>query len=214
MNRNKRRRDSRLFAWGGIPAMSKRIAIIQGHPDPAGAHFGHALADAYAEEATAAGHEVKRIEVARIQFPWLQRKEDWDSALPASLQESQAAIGWANHLVFFFPLWLGTLPAILSAFLEQVLRPGFAFTAIEGGNGRSKRALTGKSARIVVTMGMPAVVYRWYFLAHGVKGLERNVLKFCGIRPVRETLIGRVEKNDRARLGWLAKLRALGREGR
>jgi len=38
--------------------MARRVAIIQGHPDPAGGHFGHALADAYAEGALAAGHAV------------------------------------------------------------------------------------------------------------------------------------------------------------
>ena len=31
--------------------MSRRIAIIQGHPDPNGGHFGHALAQSYAEGA-------------------------------------------------------------------------------------------------------------------------------------------------------------------
>ena len=39
-------------------------------------------------------------------------------------------------------------------------------------------------------MGMPALVYRWYFRAHSVKSLERNILGFVGIAPVHETLIG------------------------
>ena len=38
--------------------MTRRIAIIQGHPDPAGHHLLHAMADAYAEGASAAGHQV------------------------------------------------------------------------------------------------------------------------------------------------------------
>ena len=47
--------------------MTKRVAIIQGHPDPAGHHLLHALADAYAEGAIAAGHEVRCIEVASLE---------------------------------------------------------------------------------------------------------------------------------------------------
>ncbi len=39
-------------------------------------------------------------------------------------------------------------------------------------------------------MGMPALVYRWYFRAHSVRSLERNILGFVGIAPVNETLIG------------------------
>jgi putative NADPH-quinone reductase len=64
-------------------------------------------------------------------------------------------------------------------------------------------------------MGMPALIYRWYFGAHSLKSLERNVLRFVGIRPIRETLIGGVEAiGDAKRRDWLERLRALGREGR
>ena len=64
-------------------------------------------------------------------------------------------------------------------------------------------------------LGMPALVYRWYFGAHGLKGLERNILAFCGIRPIRESLIGSVEsKNPSHREKWLARMRALGAEGK
>ena len=73
--------------------------------------------------------------------------------------------------------------------------------------------LAGRSARLVVTMGMPALVYRWYFRAHSLKALERNILGFVGIAPVRETLVGSVEGLDEAeRKEWLAKLAALGRK--
>ncbi len=62
--------------------MGRRIAIIQGHPAPRGHHFGHALADAYATGAEAAGREVKVIEVACLDFPLLRTKEDWENKPP------------------------------------------------------------------------------------------------------------------------------------
>jgi putative NADPH-quinone reductase len=65
-----------------------------------------------------------------------------------------------------------------------------------------------------VTMGMPAFIFRWYFGAHGLKSLERNILKFCGIAPIRETLVGSVEAvGDAKRRQWIARLEALGRAG-
>ena len=141
----------------------KRIAIIQGHPDPRGNRYGHALADAYALGAAEGGHAVERIDVAKLDFPVLRSKEDWESGVaPTAIREAQSAIGGAEHLVIFYPLWLGAMPAILKAFLEQLFRPGFAIAKPETSK-MWKKLLIGKSARIVVTMGMPAFLYRWYF---------------------------------------------------
>lgn len=107
--------------------MARRILIIQGHPDPRGGHFGHALADAYARGAAASGHEMRRIEVARLEVPVLRSQAEWNTvAAPGELAGAQADMKWADHLVIIFPLWQGMMPALLKAFFEQVMRPGFA----------------------------------------------------------------------------------------
>ena len=63
-------------------------------------------------------------------------------------------------------------------------------------------------------MGMPAFVYRWYFGAHGIRSLERSVLGFCGIGPIKESLIGGIESPDSTkRSEWLNRMRELGRKG-
>jgi putative NADPH-quinone reductase len=192
--------------------MGKRILVMQGHPDAGARHLCHALADAYAAGAAAAGHEVRRVEVGELEFAVLRSAAEWEqSPLPPDLAAAQAAIEWAEHLVIVFPLWLGDMPAMLKAFLEQVARPGFAFGAAAGNPFAIKR-LGGRSARVIVTMGMPALVYRWYFRAHSVKSLERNILGFVGIAPVDETLIGSVgEMSVPAADKWLSKMRTLGR---
>lgn len=191
---------------------AKRIVLIQGHPDTTAPHLCHALAAAYTAGAEEAGHAVRSIEIAQLDFPLLRSQQAWErGALPPGLQQSQTDIHWAEHLVLFFPLWLGDMPALLKGFLEQVARPGFAFEHDAGQAAFTKKGLIGRSARVVVTMGMPALVYRWYFRAHSVKSLERNILGFVGIAPVHETLIGMVgnfKANDASR--WLAKLRRFG----
>ncbi len=194
--------------------MSRRILIIQGHPDPAGGHYLHALAGAYESAAEVAGHDVRVVDVAKLAFPLIRTREQFhDEHPPESIQDAQRSFIWAEHLVLCYPLWLGTMPALLKGFLEQLLRPGFA--ADTGGPGHPwKKRLSGRSARIVVTMGMPALIYRWYFGAYSLKSLERNVLGFAGIGPIRETLIGNVEAPAAAaRMKWLARMSALGREG-
>ena len=187
------------------------IVLIQGHPDATAPHLCHALAQAYAKGALGAGHEVRQIDVATIDFALLRSQHEWElGLLPAALKPAQTDIGWAQHIVLFFPLWLGDMPALLKGFWEQVARPGFAFTN-EGGSTFVHKGLKGRSARVVVTMGMPALVYRWYFRAHSVKSLERNILGFAGIAPVHETLVGSVEQlGDDGVAKWKARMRALG----
>ncbi len=106
------------------------------------------------------------------------------------------------------------MPALLKAFLEHVFRPQVAIAKPEGGK-IWKKLLTGKSARIVVTMGMPAFVYRWYFRAHSLKSLERNILQFSGVSPIKASLFGLIEgRSDATREKWLATMRTLGARAR
>jgi putative NADPH-quinone reductase len=195
--------------------VSRRITLVQGHPDPDPARFCHALADAYAEGAAGGGHEVRRIEVAALDFPLLRSRHAWEhEPPPPDIRAAQETIRWAGHLVILYPLWLGGMPALLKGFLEQVARPDFAFLPGQGGT-MAKGSLTGRSARIVVTMGMPALLYRWYFGAHSLKSLERNILGFVGIGPIRESLVGMVESpNPARRQRWLERMRTLGSQAR
>ena len=194
--------------------MGRRIALIDGHPDPRPERYLHALADAYVQGAREGGHELRRIDVARVDFPLLRTKDDFEQGdAPVVARDAQATILWAEHLVLFHPLWMGGMPALFRAFLEQTFRPGFVSGDL-GGAGMPGKQLAGRSARIVVTMGMPALVYRWYFGAHSLKSLERSVLRLCGIRPIKESLIGMVEAKDGTkRTRWIETMRDLGRKG-
>ncbi len=195
--------------------MAKRILIIQGHPDARARHFGHALADEYAKGAEDGGHELRRIEVAALDVPLLRTKEEFEHGTPPqAIQTAQEDVKWADHLLILYPLWLGSMPALLKAFFEHLFRPGFGFEYDPGGR-LPKKKLIGKSARIVVTMGMPAFVYRWVFFAHSLKSLKRNILGFTGIKPIRSTLIGNIEgMTDKQRMGWLDEMRGLGMLGK
>ena len=187
--------------------MSKKILIIDAHPDPDPARFVHALADAYADGARESGHDVRRLDLSKIEIPFLRSRAEWMEGEPEpEIVACQEAIRWAQHIVFFYPLWLGDVPALLKAFLEQVARPGFALSQ----GTMPKPMLKGRSARLVVTMGMPAFFYRFYFGAHSVKSFERNILKFVGIKPVEHTLIGNVEGDAETREQWLDTLLNLG----
>lgn len=194
--------------------MTKRITLIQGHPDAQTRHFCHVFADEYLKGAESKGHAVRCIDVAAMDFSILRSKEDFDHGMPSdSIKQAQDAIRWANHLVIIYPLWLGSMPALLKAFFEQTFRPDFAFEFDAPGQ-MPKKSLTGKSARIIVSMGMPAFIYRWFFFAHGLKMLERNILAFSGIGPIKTSLIGSIEDiSENKRLQWMQKMYTLGESG-
>jgi len=193
-----------------------RVLIVQGHPEPGTSHLCHALADAYAAGARSAGHAVRQIRVADLDFPLLRSPGEWErGAVPAALAPAQEDIRWATHLVLVYPLWLGGMPALLKGFLEQVARPGFAFRYDATSALGTRRGLGGRSARVVVTMGMPALAYRWFYRAHSLKALKRNILGFVGFAPVRDTVVGGVGRfGARDVTRWQARLRALGERAR
>lgn len=191
--------------------MKPNILILDGHPDPAEGRLVHALAEAYRQGAEQGRHAVQIVRLADLTFPLLRSQADYEKGEPVeAVRQVQHLMDWATHVVIFYPLWLGSMPAMLKALLEQMLRPGFAFSTLKLGRWPVKY-MSGKSARIVVTMGMPGLWYRWYFRAHSLRSLQRNILKFVGFRRVRSTIIGSAGSMTRAqREAWLQNLRDMG----
>jgi putative NADPH-quinone reductase len=154
--------------------MTKRILLIQGHPDAGARHLCHALADAYADGARAAGHEVRTVDVAMLEFPVLRSAEEWEKGtLPAGLAAAQDGIAWAEHLVILFPLWLGDMPALLKGFFDKVFLPGFAFTEAD-----AAPLLTHiQTGTAITTMGAPRPIY-----TSVEPVLLKGILEFCGVQ--------------------------------
>lgn len=193
----------------------KNIVIILGHPSGEKTSFCTALAKAYEKGARQAGHSVSFIDIGQINIPYLKNRGNYaDPGLSAELAVAQNKLKAATHWVIIYPLWLGFMPAKLKAFLEWVLAPGFAYDFESKKNPLSQKLLKGKSARIVVTMGMPGWFYRCFYGAHSLKAFERNILKFCGVTPVRKTLHGFVETvPDHTRRKWLEQMEEFGKRG-
>jgi putative NADPH-quinone reductase len=169
--------------------MKNRILIIDGHPDPKGPHFVHELAEFYRQGAKEGGHAVRVLHVGALRFPLLTSSRSYlKGKVPASIVAAQKSIRWADHVVLLYPLWLGTLPAKLKGFIEQVLRPGFAFEQ-RGAGQRPRRLLTGRSARIIVTRGMPELFDEVDRSPRSIRNVAAEVLEICGVRPVRITIV-------------------------
>jgi putative NADPH-quinone reductase len=194
--------------------MSRSICIVNGHPDNSPGHFVPALADAYEQGAREAGHAVSRIDIGSLPVEFLHNQAEFDTPPCEVIAAEREKIAAADHLVLIYPLWMGAMPAMTKAFLEQVGRGGFF---VDTGGDSSKwpvQRLKGKSVRIVVTMGMPGLAYRLMFGAHSLKGLEKGVFSISGFRPVRHTVLGSVEAaGAQGRARMLYRVGEMGRKG-
>jgi putative NADPH-quinone reductase len=190
----------------------KRILVVNGHPDPAPEHLCSALADAYVRGATEAGFEVSRLDVGALDFPLIRSLKDYQSSLSTpDMERAQDAVKHAQHLVFVFPIWFGSPPALFKGFFEQLLRTGYSLSSPQAA---MSSVLTGKSARLIVTMGMPTPLFRFVLGGHGVAGLEKGLFLVTGVSPVRRTLLGGAQAHDPTQKAkWLAEVEALGRRG-
>ncbi len=191
----------------------KKILIINGHPDAES--FNLALADAYKKGAIASGALVKEINIRDLQFsPNLQFGYRKRTNLEPDLIKSQEKITWAEHIVWIYPVWWGSVPAIMKGFIDRVFLPGFAFKKREGSLLWDK-LLTGKTSRIICTMDQPAWFYRVINRAPSHTAMKRLTLKFSGIKKVKISAIGplRLSKPE-FREKWLMKVEGLGKRGK
>lgn len=193
--------------------MTRKICILQGHPHDDPSHFCRALANAYETGARDAGHGVELIDLARIDIPLLRNPADFPNEPPPSILDAQVKVKDADHVFIIYPLWLGSMPALVKAFFEQLSRHEFAIAESEDG-GWPRKMLKGKSARVVVTMGMPSAAYQIFFGAHGVKAFEGGILGMAGFKPIHDTLIGGVGGlSPQHAEKHLAAMRSLGARG-
>ena len=192
--------------------MPKRILVILGHPSPDS--FCAALAAAYVDGARSAGHEVQLLALNKLAFdPVLHTSYTGEQTLEPDLQAAQSAILRAQHLVFVYPLWWGGLPALLKGFMDRVFLPGFAFRYLKG-SSRCDRLLTGRSARLLVTMDTPPWYLRWVYRRPGHRQMKQATLEFCGISPVRISSLGVIKGASEKQLkNWLNQAEKLGGRG-
>ena len=108
-----------------------RALVVVCHP--AEVSFTHATADAAIRGLRRGGHEVEVLDLYAIGFSPAMSAEDHrayhsaDPIVDPLVQRSADAVGAAEMLVFVYPTWWSSLPAMLKGWLEKTMVPGVAF---------------------------------------------------------------------------------------
>jgi NAD(P)H dehydrogenase (quinone) len=187
----------------------KKILIINGHPDKESLCF--ALAESYKKGAELTGADCKLINLVDLDFnPILTFGYRKVSELEPDLLQAQKEILNAEHLVFVYPNWWGTYPALLKGFFDRVFLPNFAFKYREN-SPLWDGLLKGKSARLIVTMDTPKWYYWLIFRSPGHNSMKKGILGFCGIKPIRITSFAPIKSSDdKTRKQWIEEVEKLG----
>lgn len=187
----------------------RKVLVINGHPDPES--LCTELARSYKRGADKKGGDCKLVHLNELNFdPILHYGYRKRTELEPDLLKIQEEILSADHLVFVYPNWWGTYPALLKGFFDRVFLPKFAFKYRENSLFWDK-LLTGKSARLIVTMDTPKWYYSLVYKSPGHNSLKKGILGFCGIKPVKVTSFGPVKlSDDKKRKKWIEKAERLG----
>jgi len=108
-----------------------QVVVVLAHPDPKS--FNHAIAATATAALTDAGHEVTLLDLYADGFraamsPAERLAYHGDRPLLDPMAERHADIvKRAEALVFVYPTWWSTVPAILKGWLERVMVPGVGF---------------------------------------------------------------------------------------
>jgi NAD(P)H dehydrogenase (quinone) len=168
-----------------------QVAVVIAHPNSDS--FSHAIAERACAGLRRAGHEVHVLDLYAVGFRAAMSLEDHTAyhgdhpAIDPMVADHGALISSANALVFVYPTWWSSLPAMLKGWLERVMVPGVAF--VFNANGKVRPGLT--NVRHIVgisTYGSPRSYVR-FINDNGRRTLTRALRLNTGLRT-RTTWLG------------------------
>lgn len=189
----------------------KKILIINGHPNKNS--LCTSLAESYFQGAKSKNTKCNIINLADLDFN-LNLKQGYQKRtdLEPDLLKTWDKIKEANHLVFVYPNWWGTYPALLKGFIDRLFLPGFAFETYENSITWGK-LLKGKTAHIMVTMDSPGFYYKLFLKSPGHNSMKKSILAFCGIKTTKTTNFRIVKSSTvQKRKKWIDKAFELGKK--
>jgi NAD(P)H dehydrogenase (quinone) len=111
--------------------------------------------------------------------PVLSKEEIYSKTIMPDVTLIRQKIDESNHLIFIYPIWWNTMPAILKGFIDRVFSAGYAFQYY---NGIPKGLLVGKNATIFVSTGSNKLITFLFLGNRFKKAMVKDILGFCGIK--------------------------------
>ena len=158
----------------------KNILIIVAHPKEES--FSFAMAQTYQKNREDKGDKVEVLDLYRDenQQPFFNYEDANALECTTSMKYYQSKISNADEIVFVFPYWWGSFPAILKNFFDWNLSKDFAFKYVDS---RPKGLLTDKTVKVFTTTGAPKFIYTLTGANRRLKNMIKDqIVQFCGMR--------------------------------
>jgi len=182
----------------------KNIIIIVAHPKQNSLSF--AIANKYKEKMIKQNNNVEILDLYRDenQQGFFTYDNANDLTTTKEMQYYQEKISTANELVFVFPYWWGTFPAILKNFFDWNLSKGFAFEYV---NSRPKGLLQNKKVKVFTTTGAPKFIYTITGANRRLKNMfKQQIVEFCGMKLEEFNIFGGVDTSKEKATSILNKI--------
>ncbi len=187
-----------------------KVMVVYAHPYDKS--YNHAILESTLEGLREGNHEIDFLDLNNDDFNPIMTSEDLQAAsmgkvVDPKVIEYQSRIEAAQHLVFIFPIWYESVPAVLKGFLDKVFSSGWAYKPVPG-KSTPVGLLTQLNATVISTMGMPKLIYRSFY-NNAVQGvLIKGVLKFSGVKDVKWFNIDNVQSvSNEKRTKWLLDIK-------
>ncbi len=210
------------------------VLIVYAHPEPRS--LNGSLKDFAVNHLQQAGHQVQVSDLYAMQWKapldaadtlappvgahfdaTLDSRFAYDNQLQATdIAAEQEKLRWADTVIFQFPLWWFSMPAIMKGWFDRVYANGFAYGVGEHndhhwGDRYGEGTLAGKRAMLVVTTGG----WESHYAPRGINGpiedllfpIQHGMLFYPGFSVLPPLVLYRVQKSAQERFaGWCAAL--------
>ena len=158
----------------------KNILLIVANPRQKSLSF--TIANRYKELSENQNNTVELLDLYRDKYQqgFFTYENTNERIQTKEMEYYQAKIAKADELVFVFPYWWGSYPAILKNFFDWNFSGGFAFDYV---NSRPVGLLKGKKVKVFTTTGAPSFIYTITGANRRLKCMmKKQIIEFCGMK--------------------------------
>ncbi len=164
-------------------------------------NFNEKLLERVKNKIINSGHELVIRDLYQINFNPVLTTHDFEmisaGQTPDDISKEQDLIKWADMMIYIYPVWWGSMPAITKGYIDRVFSWGFAYKTE---NKQIKPLLTGKKAILMNTLGQSKQEYeKGMFAAINLVNSE-GIFGFCGVQIAEQVYFPSIHSVDKDEL--------------